>query len=410
MNWDHVKEINDKLIPIAKGIKILSSISWPLSAEYEFISSLEEGRVKLPTITYPKRDFNPEIKALDGLLKHWTAVHPVEVFLKKTIESYRDAARMLQAVGTQQFTKLSIEIFGTSSDIISQKKISNLQVAKRFLRHERRFDHPYLKETESTVSAETIAEFLRNQIAALFQDVGPKVEISSSLAAKATANAQVIRLREGTSYNTYDGQQLLVHEVLTHSLTALNGQRQKFLSILGFSAPRTVKTQEGLATYSEVITGSIDLRRLQRIALRIIAIENALNGASFVDTFRFFLENGQSPKESFWSAARIFRGGFPNKNIVFTKDIVYLDGLMKVHALFRWVFMNQRLDLLHLLFCGRLTIEDLFPLEESYKTGIIDPPKFLPGWYTNIYGLAGSLSFLEVSHEIDKLHLEQEFM
>lgn len=409
MEWDQVKETNDKLIPIAKGIKILSAISWPLSAERDFISSWERGEIKLPKITYLKRDFSPEIKALDGLLKNLTAVHPVEVFMKKTIESYRDAARMLQAIGTQSFTKLSIEIFGKSSDFISGQKATNLQVAKRFLRHERRFDHPYLREDEGTVQADHIAQFLRRKIASAFRELGPKVEISSTLAAKATANAQVVRLREGSSYSAYDGQQLLVHEVLTHSLTALNGQQQKTLSILGLSAPRTVKTQEGLATYSEVITRSIDLKRLLRIALRIIAIENALNGADFVDTFRFFLENGQPPKESFWSAARIFRGGFPDKNIVFTKDIVYLDGLMKVHALFRWVFINQRLDLLHLLFCGRLTVDDLFLLEESYKAGVIDPPKFLPGWYTNIYGLAGTLSFFEVSHEIDKLHLEHGF-
>ena len=39
---------------------------------------------------------------------------------------------------------------------------------------------------------------------------------------------------------------------------------------------RTLTTQEGLATFAEVITGSMDIHRLKRLALRTVAIEMAL--------------------------------------------------------------------------------------------------------------------------------------
>ena len=37
----------------------------------------------------------------------------------------------------------------------------------------------------------------------------------------------------------------------------------------GLGAPRTTRTQEGLATFAEIITGAIDISRLRRIALRV---------------------------------------------------------------------------------------------------------------------------------------------
>lgn len=132
---------------------------------------------------------------------------------------------------------------------------------------------------------------------------------------------------------------------------------QPYLTLLSCGAARTIATQEGLATFSEVITGVIDLKRITRVALRILAIDMALQGANFVDIFTLLLESGQSPKESYWSSARIFRGGFPDSNIVFTKDAVYLNGLFKKPSFFRWALLYEKLNLIHLLFCGKLTIE-----------------------------------------------------
>ena len=78
-----------------------------------------------------------------------------------------------------------------------------------------------------------------------------------------------------------------------HSLTALNGREQPVLGSLALSSPRTTATQEGLATFAEQITGNIDIERMKRVSLRIEAIAMALDGADFIEVFRYFLDAGQ---------------------------------------------------------------------------------------------------------------------
>ncbi|MCB0406038.1 MAG: DUF1704 domain-containing protein, partial [Bdellovibrionales bacterium] len=259
------------------------------------------------------------------------------------------------------------------------------------------------------ISAEQIKTFLDGHTVPRMGQHAPEVQIVADLAAKATAGGRLIKLRSGTSFTRYDFDQLYVHEVMTHALTGLNGSFQPILKTMGRGAPRTTLTQEGLATFAEVITGAIDLGRLKRLALRIIAIDRALAGANFVETFEYFLSNGQSEKESFWSAARIFRGGQPDGKTIFTKDGVYLDGLIKVHSLFQWAMMHDRMGVLHLLFCGRVTIDDLFLLEGSLTDGLVAEPHFYPEWYEKIEGLAGSLTFSLLTNVINADELDSYF-
>jgi len=404
-----LSEINEKAIQLAANIQILKPLTWPVSAEREFLASVAKGQFTIPEIRYPRVDLSLEVSALKQLSASFTANDPGEVFTQATLKSYIEAAELVMAAGTPEVMELSISMFGKPGDKIPGLRQTSVDLAKRFVDIAAAFDQVNAREPLETIDATVIRDLLQADIIRRFGDEGPKVEISEQIAAKASASTRVVKLRPGTAFNRYDKDQLFVHEVMTHSLTNMNGSIQPILKTLGRGAPRTVATQEGLATFAEVITGSIDLNRLQRIALRILAIDRALQGADFFETYGFFLENGQSPKESFWSAARVFRGGFPDKNIVFTKDGVYLDGLIKVHTLFRWALVNRRLDLLQLLFCGRLSIEDLFLLEPVYKSGVIVAPKYLPDWYERIEGLAGLLTFSLVSEVVHEEELQDYF-
>ena len=100
--------------------------------------------------------------------------------------------------------------------------------------------------------------------------------LDPDLIAKAAAGATRIRLRHGAEFSDYDRRQLFHHEALVHSLTALNGREQPLLPSLALSSPRATETQEGLATFAEQITGSIDIGRMKRISLRIEAVAMAL--------------------------------------------------------------------------------------------------------------------------------------
>jgi hypothetical protein len=83
----------------------------------------------------------------------------------------------------------------------------------------------------------------------------------------------------------------------------------------------------------------------------------AIEGADFIEVYRYFLEQTDQPDQSFESARRVFRGGLITGGAPFTKDVVYLTGLLSINYVIRACFAAGRADCLHLMFCGKL---DLF--------------------------------------------------
>jgi len=162
--------------------------------------------------------------------------------------------------------------------------------------------------------------------------------------------------------------------------TSLNGRHQQLLPILAASHAGTTRTQEGLAVFSEFITGSMDLERLQRLADRTIAIKMAVDGADFLEVYRYFLERTGVELQAFESTRRVFRGGVISGGAPFTKDIVYLDGLIRVHNFLRTLISQGRPDCLLLLFCGKLDMDDIPVLAELSQAGLCQPAKYLPNW------------------------------
>jgi uncharacterized protein (TIGR02421 family) len=219
------------------------------------------------------------------------------------------------------------------------------------------------------------------------------VKIDPDLAARAAAGSERIRIRGSTGFAPIDIDQLVEHELFVHSATMLNGQAQPILKSFGLGAPRTTGTQEGLATFAEMITATMDLSRLRRIALRIRAIQMALDGEDFIGVFRYFLQSGQSPKESFQSTARIFRGGDVRGQQVFTKDVVYLKGLFSVHTFLKKAMELRKINYPSYLFVGRIALGDILSLEELIQDGVISAPLYMPKWALNREGLAVYLSY-----------------
>ena len=91
-------------------------------------------------------------------------------------------------------------------------------------------------------------------------------------------------------------------------------------------------------------------------------------------------------------------GGAP-----FTKDIVYLDGLLRVHNFLRSIVSSGRIDCLRLLFCGKLDIEDIPVLYELSERGLCQAPKYLPPWAKDMRFL---LCYLTYSSFLNSMDLE----
>lgn len=167
---------------------------------------------------------------------------------------------------------------------------------------------------------------------------------------------------------------------MVHTLTARNGRLQPLMTSFELGAPRTTRTQEGLALFAELITNSIDVGRLRRIAARSVAVGMATDGADFVDVFRFFLTCGQTDFEAYASAYRVFRGGNPRGGVPFTKDVVYLQGLATVHAFLRDAVRNERFDDGLRIFSGRMRLGDVERLRPFFADGTIAAPRYRPPW------------------------------
>lgn len=397
------RELDRKLVETVRKIRLLAHLSWPASEQQRFLSAYDRGQPYLPQIEYPAVDLADEERELAGLVDALGEdSDPINAFLRAQAESYLRAALLLDARGTMAFTEHSAKLYGRPGDAIADGRVSNLDAALHFLDIADQYRDEFAADLHATtpLSAADLKAQIEPELTRVFGAQAPRVELDPDLVSKAAAGTERIRLRDSATFSPYDVEQLLEHEAFIHSLTRLNGLAQPQLTSLSLAAPRTTGIQEGLAVFAELITGAIDLKRLKRISLRIAAIDRALAGADFVEVYRYLLDFDQDPNEAFLSAMRVFRGVPTSGGAAFTKDVVYVHGLLSVHTFFRWALKEGRLSLVRLLFAGRMTLQDLLALEPLFDSGILVPPRFLPPWLSRFRGLAGYLSFAVFANRI----------
>ncbi len=100
---------------------------------------------------------------------------------------------------------------------------------------------------------------IEERLQPIFDSKITKIIIEDQLSARATASSKRIQLRKGPSFTNKDVDQLINHEAFIHVATTLNGRQQANLKILGAKTGAITKRQEGLAVFSEFITGCIDV-------------------------------------------------------------------------------------------------------------------------------------------------------
>ena len=402
-------ELDRRLVAAVKGIKLLASVSWPAKVQQKFLQGWRAGNPQLPKVEYAKSDFAATREELEDIFLSADAQHPVGDYLRRTAQSWRIATELLDAVGTARITEHSINLFGRPGDRLPGGSVSNLDAARHFIELADELDQEITSnDADYCIPADLLREELQERISAFFTHHDVKVELDPNLIAKAAAGPTRIRLRSATCFSEYDKHQLLEHEAFVHSLTALNGREQPNLGSLALSSPRITATQEGLATFAELMSGSIDIGRMKRISLRILAIDKALHGADFIEVFKFFLASGQTDADSFTSAMRVFRGAPLSGGCAFTKDAVYLHGLLSVHTFFRWALKHQRLQLCRNLFAGKMALHDVIALEPYFASGYIVAPLYLPPWAARANGLAGTLAFSLFANRIRLDRVEAE--
>jgi len=406
---ERARTLDAALCAIAPSVKVLSRLSWPESAVVDFLHSWRRGEPHIPTVSYSLTGLpNGAQSELERIAAAADPDDPIEAYLRATAASYALAVQLVSSAGTPAFLEHSRALYGDPYQLLPGTRLSHFEAAQQLLD----ITAPWAtacrgEEQLVCLTAEHARAEIQARVDPFFNDHPVAVVIDPKLTSKASAAARRIRLRGRSGYSEAEIDQLLEHEAFVHSATALNGRLQP-IQAFGLAAPRTTATQEGLATIAELITGSMDLSRLRRLALRIIAVKHVMEGADFVEVFRYFLRAGQSEEESVRSTARVFRGGDPHGRIAFTKDVVYLDGLIGVHTFLRRAIFDSRIELIPRLFAGRLTLGDVLRLDAPFEDGDLLPGRYITHWAADARRLAAHLSFSLILNRIKLENVELE--
>ena len=396
---ERIKKVASLLYSAARPIRILRSIDWPPTVKEGFFA---QGARELPKVIYAGFDLTPTIETVREARRLIVPISPIDLWLERQADSIEGGARMLAGMGTTVFFEHARRLYGEPTAPLRYYPATSLELAQHIravIEGLARIDPGVAPPAYRT--AEDVAQEIEGHVKRHFGDEAPKIELMDKLSANALATASTIRIRRDARFTDRDAAQLLNHEAYIHAATSLNGRAQTDLPVLAAGHPCTTRTQEGLAVFAEIISGTMELDRLQRLADRVFAIQMTIEGADFLDVYRYFLERAGNPDQAFESARRVFRGGVLTGGAPFTKDVVYLFGLLQVSNAIRAIFAAGRSDCLRLLFCGKLDLQDIPALAELARMGLCRLPRYLPPWASDLRSLLALLTYSTFINQID---------
>lgn len=373
--------LNETYLRLVKEIKLLSALNWPVEARHAFMQAVTQNAPAVPPWEYTKKDYTAQRQGLQAILAAMPLEDVVEFgLLKRNVEAYLSALEMMEAVGTSRITELSKALYGSPQDVVAGYDFTVLQAAQHLLREAENTCAP--AHGEAVYTAEQLREYLLAQLAEVITGGEVEVRIDAGIASRAMALGSTVMVRADAHFTHAEAQQLLQHEVFTHALCSVNGQAQPFMACMGVSSPRITATQEGLAQCAELMTGTLYPQRVRRIALRVIALDMAEQGANARELFSFFQDHGDTAHEATLSVMRILRGGTQEGGIIFYKDGVYVRGMLEV---FRFISNAKTHSQLPLLFAGNVALADVDAVAQLQQQGVVTPAKYLPYWAQKLH-------------------------
>ena len=397
---ERLKQGATLLLDAEDRLPVLRTLNWDRAVADAF---LRGGCAVPPTPSYPKIDPAPSQERIAKARTFISGSTPVHRWLRRFADVTDGTAALLAAIGTKDFYARSLMLYGGPAQPIADGRRTALDLARRLDTLLADFEVGSRLEPPEVLSAAEIKRRLDETLPLHFGAAAPRVDVTRNVSGKAAAGRDYIKLREDALYSDLDVTQLLQHEAFVHIATGKNGQAQPHFPILAESYPGNAKTQEGLAVFAEFISGALDPRRFRRLADRVIAIDMAANGADFIEVFNFFRERGlaDAPFEAFENARRVFRGGLIGGGAPFTKDSIYLGGLLEVHNFLRAAVKSGDAAFIRLLFVGKIDLADLEAMKMLKDEGLIDPPRFMPPWATDLRYLLSYLAYSTFLNEIN---------
>lgn len=395
--WRTYKEVlaglAQRVLDAQRPIRILQALRWEADVEEQFFRDKQR---ELPRVVYAQElGFDPDAKVqeLDEILhdaERELGPHDrLGEILRATAAEYRDVVRMLVSRGQREFYERSRRLYGSPKDTFPDGRttVRDMGVVLYDLFTAvggDRLGRPQRRDIE----AETAASELNARFDRFFGGASIRVQVDDSLLADAAAGSDYVKIRSGATFSRSDIDILEAHEGWVHVATSLNGQAQPVARWLAKGPPRTTAVQEGLAALVEIFTFRSTARRAKKLNDRILAVDKAEDGASFLDVFEWYRTEGYSESECFQNARRVFRGGLLEGGGPFTKDACYCKGIVLNYAFIRAAIQLDRAELIPFLFVGKVAHEDVPVLHAHVTDGVVRPPPFLPAIFDDLNGLA----------------------
>lgn len=413
-----IQELSQRLVEAQRKIRILDSIKWDDTIKKAFF----KNKTKLPPVdlTYYENKplpFDPKDKREEFRLILRDAHNalgqysPVARLIKRQCEEYSRAVQMLSARGTPEFSELSMELYGSPDDVFYAGGPRLSELGNLLFDLLTALDVQLQSEADVKKYTPLEAqEILQLRLGSFFDKHPGRVTVivSDDMVADAAAGADTIKLSQKAMFSDRDLRYLEVHEGWVHVGTTLNGTMQPYCFFLSKGSPSSSVLQEGLAVITEVVTFSSNPGRVRKIVNRVIALEMVRQGANFLDIFEYFTEAGLSEEDSYNNAVRIFRGSTPEGG-PFTKDLAYAKGFLLIYNFIRFAISQHRIDMIPLLFSGKVVLEDMPLLADLREHGLIIPPVYLPPPFRDLSALSAWMSFSLFLNKFSLTEIQKSF-
>lgn len=314
-----VWEVDERLATISRSFDVLLNIT-PINSESAWHQFMRSRFEKAPTFYYRPLEVDVE------LLKRGLFNIPIErvedptlahLFREKQEELDRQIT-LLRDRNTTNFRYESMQLYGIPTHSI-------LELARTIL--ETIPEDGEGEPSKGTIGATQFAAMARKEYEhynRIYPPFFSTVSIRDDINPGLMVSQGRLLIGKGTTIPRNRAAALLQHEVGTHVLTYCNGKAQP-LKLLYCGLAGYDEFQEGTAVLAEYLVGGLTPARLRLLAMRVVAVDIMLQGASFVEAFSQLVDRyGFSKRGAFTITMRVFRGGG------LVKDAVYLRGLQSV--------------------------------------------------------------------------------
>ena len=345
-------KIDRSLHKLVQRIEMLDYIN-PTNIEQEKRHFFASKYNVNPNFKYRRIDFNAHKLQQALFSQDIDSIEDEETrkFYREVIYDYSGLIQCIESIGKgEKFYFNVLKSFGTPTE----KDVQNAQFILHFK------DEKFNEEMFPVFNAEEALNYF-NEFSKQFK-FEYKVKLSNKISAAAMVqnNTQTLFLKKNHRFSANQLKVLANHEIGVHMVTTFNGLIHP-LKIFHNGFPKNVETQEGLAVFSEYMSGCLTLYRLKELAYRVLAADSLRKGFNFCDTFDLLHNQYKlNREESYNICLRAHRGGG------FTKDYTYLTGLKKVYN-----YYKKGKDL-SLLLSGKVNIGNVTLIESWRKNQLID--------------------------------------